>query len=236
MLEKKIVSIITVNYNNLDGLFATIKSVLEQESEIYQYIIIDGFSTDGSQELIKEYSNKVDVFISETDEGIYDAMNKGISHASCEWVIFMNSGDLFYDNNILCNFQNTLSKYKNCDFVYSDTLRSDGKVFHCSSKKDRIIHQSVFYKKKLHDIHGKYISCRNFITADFFFFKLCRKYNWLKVDYTISKIDVNGVSNSSKNYFQKTIIQYLFKERNFFLFLLRISIHRILFKLKNYYK
>lgn len=94
-------SIITVNYNNCEGLRHTIESVINQTFKSYEYIIIDGGSTDGSINVIKEYQQYISYWISEKDKGVYHAMNKGIHAATGEYINFMNSGDSFFDNNIL---------------------------------------------------------------------------------------------------------------------------------------
>jgi glycosyltransferase involved in cell wall biosynthesis len=94
-------SIITVNYNNRDGLRKTIQSVINQTYTDYEYIIIDGGSDDGSIDVIKEYCDHITYWVSEHDKGIYNAMNKGIAHAQGTYVNFMNSGDTFYSHNTL---------------------------------------------------------------------------------------------------------------------------------------
>lgn len=94
-------SIITINYNNYVGLRRTIESVLSQSFGDYEWIVIDGGSTDGSRELIEEYQEKITYWVSEKDRGIYHAMNKGISQARGEYCQFLNSGDYFIDNDVL---------------------------------------------------------------------------------------------------------------------------------------
>ena len=94
-------SIITVNYNNKDGLRKTIESVIHQSFRDFEYIIIDGGSTDGSADALKEYDAQIDYWVSEPDKGIYNAMNKGIAQAKGEYLNFMNSGDCFYAPDIL---------------------------------------------------------------------------------------------------------------------------------------
>ena len=89
------ITVITINYNNRDGLRKTIDSVVNQTHNDYEYIIIDGGSTDGSLDVIKLYSNRIDYWKSEPDRGIYNAMNKGIDVARGEYCIFLNSGDYF---------------------------------------------------------------------------------------------------------------------------------------------
>lgn len=94
-------TVITINYNNVEGLRATFDSVFSQTCHDYQYVVIDGGSTDGSKELIEQNSDKIDYWVSEKDKGIYNAMNKGVAVATGEYCIFMNSGDCFYDMNVL---------------------------------------------------------------------------------------------------------------------------------------
>lgn len=100
MISPKL-SIITVNLNNALGLHKTIESIINQTFIDYEYIIIDGDSTDGSVELIKEYTNKIAYWVSEPDKGIYNAMNKGILKANGKYCLFLNSGDWLLNNNIL---------------------------------------------------------------------------------------------------------------------------------------
>lgn len=101
---EKTLSIITVCYNAESSIRQTIESVLSQTFSDYEYIVIDGASTDKTVEIISEYRDRIDVFISEPDKGIYDAMNKGIDHASGEWITFRNSGDLFLSPDSLRQF------------------------------------------------------------------------------------------------------------------------------------
>lgn len=99
------ISIITINFNNKDGIEKTISSVVAQTYKDIQYIIIDGDSTDGSVEVIKKYHEDIDYWISEPDKGIYDAMNKGILKATGDYVLFLNSGDYLSIEELLTNEQ-----------------------------------------------------------------------------------------------------------------------------------
>ena len=94
-------SIITVNYNNRDGLRATIESVVNQTYRDYEFIVIDGGSTDGSTDVLKEFDDKITYWVSEPDKGIYNGMNKGIAKATGDYLNFMNSGDCFYNEKVL---------------------------------------------------------------------------------------------------------------------------------------
>lgn len=94
-------SIITINLNNKNGLQKTIESVVSQTFTDYEFIIIDGLSTDGGVELIKQYEDKITYWVSEKDSGIYNAQNKGIKQATGEYLYFLNSGDALYEPNTL---------------------------------------------------------------------------------------------------------------------------------------
>ena len=97
----KIFSIITVTRNDLNGLIKTSNSVKSQSFKNYEHIIVDGGSTDGTTQFLYLNSNAFDVIISEKDDGIYDALNKGISIANGRWIIFLNSGDYFFNSEVL---------------------------------------------------------------------------------------------------------------------------------------
>lgn len=95
------VSVITISYNVVSVIEKTIKSVIEQNSDDFEYIIVDGNSTDGTVDVIRKYDSHITQWISEPDKGIYNAMNKGVSLASGDYCIFMNAGDVFYSNDVL---------------------------------------------------------------------------------------------------------------------------------------
>ncbi len=99
MIKK--LSIITINYNNLEGLKSTVESVINQTWQEFEYIIIDGGSTDGSVCYIDNNSEHIDYWVSEPDKGIYNAMNKGIKVAKGDFLLFLNSGDFLTDREIL---------------------------------------------------------------------------------------------------------------------------------------
>lgn len=153
-------SIITVNLNNCDGLQRTIDSVVSQTFTDYEWIVIDGGSTDGSRELIEQYANHFAYWCSEPDKGIYNAMNKGIAHAKGEWLQFLNSGDWLYENTTL---EKVFSIEYVADVLYGDSIyiRKDCSFTHiCPGQltlsylySDFLNHQSTFYN---HSIFEKY--------------------------------------------------------------------------------
>ena len=99
-LDKTKITIITVVYNALNHVEDTLKSIFEQDYSNKEIIIIDGESTDGTLELISKYQDNIDHLISEKDNGVYDAMNKGIKLSNGNWICFMNAGDIFYKNDV----------------------------------------------------------------------------------------------------------------------------------------
>lgn len=196
-------SIITVVLNDRSGLDKTIKSVLCQNFDSIEYIVIDGGSIDGCVELIRQYRESIDYYVSEKDNGIYDAMNKGLSFANGEWVIFMNSGDVFVDCTIL---QNVFSRNFDADFIYSDVFFLKGGLFECSKERRRIVHQSLIYKRSMHDIYGKYFVYPGFTCADYLFFQCAANARWIKINTVIALFDDSGVSTSLKHFKQKIAI------------------------------
>lgn len=115
------ISVITVCYNAVDTLEATMQSVLEQTYRDIEYIIIDGGSTDGTIDIIRKYEDCIAYWVSEPDKGIYDAMNKGIKVATGEWVNFMNAGDRFVNEKILDRiFEKNIPQI--VDVIYGNTL------------------------------------------------------------------------------------------------------------------
>lgn len=113
-------SIITINYNNATGLDRTITSIQNQTYSDFEYLVIDGNSTDESIGIIKKYSDKINYWISEPDSGVYNAMNKGIKEASGDYVLFINSGDCLFNDTVLEDiFKHDFDQ----DIVYGDLHR-----------------------------------------------------------------------------------------------------------------
>lgn len=123
------ITIVTVTYNCADSIEATIQSVLQQSYTHIEYILIDGGSTDGTQEIISKYSQQIASYISEPDKGIYDAMNKGIDRATGEWIFFLNAGDTFTDPQL---FERIFSQdWKDMAAIYGDIFEiRRGKPYH----------------------------------------------------------------------------------------------------------
>ena len=117
MFQPKL-SIITIVYNNVQDIERTLKSIIGQTYPDIEYIVIDGASTDGTLDIIKKYENRIAKLISEKDDGIYDAMNKGLAVATGDYVLFMNSGDEIYTNNTVAN---VFATEDDADIYYGET-------------------------------------------------------------------------------------------------------------------
>ncbi|MBA6381050.1 MULTISPECIES: glycosyltransferase [unclassified Colwellia] len=155
-------SIITVNYNNVKGLNKTINNIEKVKAKTnsaIELIVIDGGSTDDSVNVIQNNSTIIDKWVSEKDEGIFDAMNKGIDLASNDWLVFMNSGDTFYYENILSIFKSEQID-NSINFVYGNKIENGevGIVQNIEVLKAGVIHachQSMFFKRKLNIKYDK---------------------------------------------------------------------------------
>lgn len=115
-------SIITVVYNNAEHIERTMLSVLNQTYPHIEYIVIDGLSTDGTIDIIKKYEARLAKLVIEKDNGIYDAMNKGLARATGDYVLFMNSGDEIYDEDTV---QKVFSSEPDADIYYGETEMFD---------------------------------------------------------------------------------------------------------------
>ncbi len=197
-------SIITINYNNRDGLVRTIESVRNQTFDDYEWIVIDGGSTDGSRNLIEENKGLFAYWCSEPDKGIYDAINKGIAHASGQYVSCMNSGDEYFSSDTLSRvFASPLT----ADIVYGDWYKvyPDRQVL-CSMPCP--LDFSIFY---YHNICHQAMFVRTSALQEKGFdptYSVCADYaRWMemlfagatfqRVDAIICSYDMTGVSSQS---------------------------------------
>ena len=195
------ISIITINYNHAEGLRKTVESVVSQTSHDYEYIVIDGGSTDGSVDVIQEYADKIDYWVSEPDGGIYPAMNKGIRVAKGEYCIFMNSGDCFYNSKVI----ERVIKYKKTEDVVSGDIIYPGqgvwtnpdKITMARFYKHAIYHQACFIKTKLLKGHPYDETMK--IAADWKWFidmLIFQNATYIHIPVTISLYEGAGISEA----------------------------------------
>lgn len=204
-------SIITVNYNNLVGLVKTCESVKSQSYRDFEWLVIDGGSTDGAKEYLETLSPQPDYWCSEPDKGIYHAMNKGIGRAQGEYLLFLNSGDTLLDNHVLADAAPLMA---DTDIVY-------GNAVFCKTKKSRLVcypesftlyhlwkgltpcHQATFIKASLLKEDGGYDE-RYKIVADYkkwIEWKLAGK-TFRHINITICNYMLNGISTTNRNLHQ----------------------------------
>jgi glycosyltransferase involved in cell wall biosynthesis len=199
-------SIITINYNNKEGLQRTIESVVNQTWQDFEYIVIDGGSTDGSKELIEQYQDKIDYWVSEPDNGIYNAMNKGIVKATGEYLQFLNSGDELFSDSVL---QENKDQFNNEDLIYFDLLQvfSDStnsyifpnKISYKTFLINTIGHPTTLIKKELFHKYGLYDETLKIVSDWKFFFLVVAKFNVSrkKVNNVFAKFYMDGLSSSN---------------------------------------
>lgn len=198
-----LISIITVNLNNEKGLAATIQSVLPQLSPDIEFLIIDGNSQkDNSVSLIHEVKDKLSFWCSEKDNGVYDAMNKGILQAKGEYLLFLNSGDILWDKAGLSKLRGTLAG--NPDILSSKIIietatgafeRTPIDAYTCEKLLlDGLPHQSTLIKRSLFSTHGLYdVNLR--IAADWeFWLRLSSKgIRYKRTDIVLSRMEKEGM-------------------------------------------
>lgn len=214
-------SIITINYNDKEGLKRTINSVLYQTNTDYEFIIIDGGSADGSIDIIKEYEDHISYWISEKDKGVYHAMNKGVAQAHGDYLIFMNSGDSFHTSNILCSVMG----YQE-DIICGKVLKGESTIPSGHNKptislvdlmRGSLPHQAMFIKRELmikhpYDEGYKILSdwkfCLEAIVYD--------NCSFRNIDTIVADYDTSGISTHSNGLLPKErelILKELFPPR-----------------------
>ena len=174
-------SIIVVTLNSKYEFIKTLDSIKKQSFQDYELVIVDGKSEDGTLDIIKKLKDSNSKSISEKDEGIYDAMNKGIDNSTGEWIIFLNSGDIFYNNEILRNISK--KQIENYDILFGDTVVNNNYFKYLTKVKILkntylmpFSHQSTFVKRKL--INKIKFNLEYKISSDFNF--LCNVLNKIK--------------------------------------------------------
>ncbi len=246
------VSIITVTLNAQQTLEACINSVLSQTYSNIEYIIIDGKSKDNTVEIIKKFQDKVSCWVSETDRGMYDAINKGIEKSTGDIVGLLNSDDLFYGNDVIQSIVDTFNS-ENVDSVYGDLEYVDAedtqKVLRIWKGKkynrNRFLfgwmpaHPTFYVKRSIYLKYGGYEN-HFYSAADYEL--MCRYLYKLKISSTyipklIVKMRMGGQSNRSfKMRLRANRRDYLAMKKNNIPFAFLISILKPLSKLHQFYR
>ena len=201
-----LISVITVVKNGGKYLEQTIQSVTNQSYDNIEYIIIDGESTDGTLDLLKKYEHKISYWVSEPDNGIYDAMNKGVKLSSGEYIYFLNSGDTFYNNMVFSDLIKLMDS-KLFTFVYGNINLSaqDGNFSIIKGKKIKlkeliygmVCHQALLVKKEVFTNIG-FFNTKLKVAADYeWTIKLFKSHeshsNYFNI--TIANMPMGGISD-----------------------------------------
>ena len=193
------ISVITICYNCRTDLEQTVNSVLAQTYANVEYIIVDGGSTDGTLAMMDKYRERITTFISERDNGIYDALNKGVKAATGEWIICMNAGDTFVADTTLAEIYSQqipaektvlYSDFFLCQPDGSSTLRTTDRAI------GEIHHQNIVYRRMLHQQFGYYIVTKPYIVSDLLFFLAIPEEQYLKLPAPIAKVKAGGISDN----------------------------------------
>ena len=196
-------SVITVVYNDVSAIERTMLSVLNQTYTNIEYILIDGLSTDGTLEIIKKYQDSIKL-ISERDEGIYDAMNKGLSMATGDYVLFMNSGDEIYATDTVAKVFATAD---DADIYYGETEMIDSNGQSLGQRRHKapetfswrsfkygmnVSHQAIYIKRSLTQPYDR----QYHLSADIdWIIRVAKKAKKIvKVDSYVTKYLVGGMS------------------------------------------
>lgn len=196
------ISIITINLNNVAGLQKTIDSVVGQDYHDFEWIVIDGGSTDGGRELIARYAEYLSYWVSEPDKGIYHAMNKGICASHGDYLLFLSSGDCLYNEAVLSRVVPLL---EDRDFYVGEELQGD--VHFVPNLKSRIHlfvrlsigtlpHQSTFIRRQVFSKYGLYREDLRIVSDWYLFYKalIIGNATFDRLRFIISVFDIHGRS------------------------------------------
>lgn len=212
------ISIITVTYNAADDLDKTLNSIKNQINNNFEIIVIDGGSSDHTNKVYAKYQTLISHYISEPDHGIYDAMNKGLNYANGDFVLFLNAGDYFYDNEVINNISNILesnlenvvfgraliSNEDNIQWVYPNNTITSKNINEWIIKYPPN-HQCVFFPKCFYKNNRYTMKLKIGSDVDYIY-KAIRDNGFMFYDGYISNFILGGVSNKSLS-FKRAILQ-----------------------------
>ena len=221
------ISIVTINKDNKEGLRKTIESVISQTYFSYiEYIIIDGASTDGSVDVIKEYKDYIDYWVSEPDNGIFNAFNKSLSHLKGDYVLFLNSGDYLASDVVIECASKYLGEH---DIVYGNLIVFNENGNHICNvreiayikekldesffKRTAMPHQASFIRTDYQKEHPYDETFK--IAGDWKFFReaiMKNKCTYSTIPFAISYYNEDGISTNNRYLFRQEISNYYKKE------------------------
>lgn len=197
------ISIITVVFNGEKYLEETMQSVINQTYKNIEYIIVDGGSTDGTLNIVRKYEDKISYWISEPDDGIFDAMNKGAESATGEYIYYLNAGDTFYSNDILLGVANHISTDKDSShtlLVGNVLLTHNGKDLRFATVAGiNLPHQGAFVKMEMVKKYKFNSKLKIYGDGDLWYrMKEGGEFVSIQISDTICKFPLDGVGSSPK--------------------------------------
>jgi glycosyltransferase involved in cell wall biosynthesis len=191
-----LITIITVVLNSVNQLETAIQSVIEQSYQDIEYIVIDGGSTDGTIDIIKNYQDRLKCWVSKPDRGIYDAMNQGLEHAEGELVLFLNSDDRLEDD-VLARVATSVSNSPDYDIYHGSILIDNNQIVaHGKFPTSIPAYQPASFVRRNLLAGTDWFDITYKIAADFKFFKSLQLsgHQFLRLDYPISRFATGGIS------------------------------------------
>lgn len=206
-----LVSVITVSFNAAQTIRATMDSLDVQVCRDFEWVVIDGGSTDGTREFLERHRARMSHFVSEPDAGIYDAMNKGIRAATGQWLLFLNADDVLADPAVLLDMsQHLRAVSQDTGVVYGDVYYTDGtrkwlRTFHWVTRRNLLYgdlcHQAVFAHRSAFQLFGEFDANLR-INADYewllrvFKSRLCTRY----VPRVVATFSVGGMHGRDRQF------------------------------------
>ena len=200
-------SIITINWNNKEGLRKTIESVLGQTArDQFEYVVVDGASTDGGKEMLEsEYADRIDKWVSEPDKGIYNAMNKGVRMSGGEYCVILNSGDIYRENTTIASILGSLHDEDIIvgKMVFKATgllMEAPDPISLLSLHKRSIPHNAAFVKRELllktpYDENLRIVSDWKFFVQTL----ILQNASYRLIDNVITEFDCSGISSMNRS-------------------------------------
>ena len=235
------ISIIIPTYNSEKTIVSCLESIVYQTCQEFEVLIVDGLSTDATIHLIKEYQNTYSFikYVSEPDQGIYDAMNKGLALAKGEWLYFLGSDDTLYENTTLEKISSAI-KSTHCKILYGNVLlignagwAKDGQIYDGYFSKHKIIlknicHQSIFYHREVFETIGLYNTAYKICGDHDFNIRASAKFKYQFVNIIVAKFYGGGKSSINDEFFVQNFDEIIIKHHVKTLHLININNRNLL--------
>lgn len=200
MQAQQLVSVVTVVYNGEHCIERAIRSVLDQTYEEVEHLIVDAGSSDRTLEILREFDDRIDYWVSEPDEGIYDAMNKGLDAARGEWICFLGADDVFFGPDTLESVFSSRDIPDHLDLLFGDIRYTDGRRFRSRFGpalyfRNSVHHQGAFYRRRVFE---GFRYDRRFSVVGDYELNLLMYLHKRKAHYLGSPIAVCGLSTSTR--------------------------------------